>query len=136
MTEVAPDPATSPKESPLKQEISRVVRSWPPWFAKLIKNAPQTLRDLPISGPWSEPLILSAAAGLVGGIVNAVIVLRFSVSLAMGGIIGGTIGSTVGVFIGSFVASLILGVMGKDPGYYRTALLGARLAILGPVGLM
>jgi len=102
-----------------QEQFIKLMKGWPGDLVELLKNPRTAIPSIPEKGSYRIPLIYTATAGAgMGIVISLFLLLPFLASLST--ILYFMIVTPIGVAFGAFLLHLLLSVLGKEPGYYKT----------------
>lgn len=121
--------------SKIRNQIILELKKWSALFKAILSKPATSTTTLPIEGDWTIPIIYGAVSGLLMGIFSAVRLFQISLEFGITALISGIFGGVIGVFVGGAVLNVILMLVSKDPGFYRTIYLVSILSIFSVAGI-
>lgn len=110
------------------------LKKWPSLLMGVLTKPSTTTVELPTKGDWVQPIVYGAVSGAIMGFCSAMGLFMVSPGAAIGAFISGIIMGSIGVFVGSGIINIILMIVAKDPGYYRTTYLISILSVFSAIG--
>lgn len=135
----APTPQPTPEAAtPLNQFNAKLLaelKAWPGRLTAMLQKPIENMASLPESGSWEPILIRAGIAGAVLGVTAFISLLATAFGLGVQMLIESVIIALVGVPVSAFIFNLVLGMLGKEPGLYRTATFLSLISVINMAGV-
>ncbi len=112
------------------------LKKWQSLLISILTKPSSTTAALPTKGDWTIPIIYSATSGVLMGVFTAAGLFQISLGAGLVALISGILTGSIGVFVGGAILNVILTVVAKDPGFYRTIYLTSILSIFTALGTL
>lgn len=135
MSEINSSTSTSSVDA-FSKRVLQHLKPWPAWLMKALKDPQGAIAELPAQGSLERPVILAGTSGCLTALVLGIFTLLVAPLMVIEVIVFGIAGSIMSVFIASFVGNLIIGALGKEPGFYRCLMFSASWSIVWPTAAL